>query len=277
MSVSALDSKVPSEHSQSRSTSGGDTDNESAGWIEIEDNEDRASLDSEATDSPDGGGWHRNVRQRIRRFSISTRKSISHFLNPSAYLLSRGLTLMDIEELSMLHPLSRRQFCCLMDEFLTLCGVDIYDEEQNQRTVSTISMDRMMQCVYLKHNPLKKRVAAIFQQDLRDEDGSARHEISFFDFSRCLAVFSAETPRAKKIRFAFRLYDVADDGCISKQNLLDVLTLVIGDKFEESQINKIVSDTFSHCSLNHDGNIDFPEFHSMVGVGDIAGKFTINF
>ena len=278
MTSSRRDGKLSSVHNVETSDQSDDEiDEASAGWIDVEDDKESESLKSEVTESDDDGIWHQNVRERIRRLSISTKQSISHFLNPSAYLISRGLTLLEIEELSMLYPLSRRQFCSLMDEFLTLCGVDIFDETQNEETVSTISLDHMMQCVYLKFNPFKRRIAEIFQQDLRDEDGNDKERIAFFDFCQCLSIFSAETPKTTKIRFAFRIYDIEDDGYISEENLFDVLKLVIGDKFEEDQINRIVSDTFSKCSLNQDGNIDYPEFHSIVGVGDIVGNFTINF
>ena len=180
----------------------------------------------------------------------------------------------------MLYPLTKNEFCVLIDEFLRLCGVDIFDEEQNEEIISKITLTQMMQTVYMKYNPFKSRIATLWRMDLLqkysvNEEGD--FEVTFFDFCQCLSVFAAETPRAEKIRFAYRIYDLEDDNSISRDNLFDVLKAVIGEKFDDDAIKSIVSDTFDSCSLNKEGNIDYHEFNSVAGVGDIAQKYTIRF
>ncbi len=76
------------------------------------------------------------------------------------------------------------------------------------------------------------------------------------------------TVKATKIPFAFRIYDMEHDGFISRKNLFNVLN--------DISMQSIVSDTFANCTVNSDGNIDYHEFHSIVGVGT-AANFTIHF
>eukprot|EP01084_Bolivina_argentea_P204080 348458_1 len=215
----------------------------------------------------------------IQYIKVSTKRNIFQFFKPTKYLQSRGLTLLDIEELLMLYPLSKKQFCVLMDEFLTLCGINVSDESQNDEIISTISLGQMMENEYLRYNPFKKRIRVIYKQDLKNVHPNNKFEdkITFFDFCKCLSVFAPDTPKATKIRFAFRIYDMEDDGFISRKNLFNVLKLVIGEKFNDVSIQSIVSDTFANCTVNSDGNIDYHEFHSIVGVSDIAANFTIHF
>ena len=220
------------------------------------------------------------LRDTVRHSWISLKRGISHFLNPTAYLKSRGLTIVDIEELQMLYPLNKHQFCTLIDEFLRLCGVDIYDETQNEILISNITMDRLMENIYLRYVPFKARIQTLFEIDLLEEhpeNDNYLNELTFFDFCKCLSVFGTDTPKASKIRFAYRIYDMEDDGYISRDNLFDVISMVIGEKYDDDTIKDIVNDTFSNCSLNSDGNIDYQEFNSIVGIGDITANYTIHF
>jgi len=250
----------------------------------------------------------------LKYLQIACKRRLYHFLMPKTYLMSRGLSVLDIEELFVIAPFSKTQFCVLIDEFLRLCGVDVYDEAQNERHIASISMDRMMHTIYLRYNPWRERIRTLFEQDLReqyDEDhrkeekengdehayqaaqsetdvdievedvASARRrfqrQVTFFDFCKCLSIFAEQTPRASKIRFAYRIYDMEDDGFISRRNLFDVLHAVLGSLFDEQQITAIVNATFKHCQLNKDGNIDYQEFRSVVAQTDIGGNFTIHF
>eukprot|EP01083_Nonionella_stella_P158838 517404_1 len=219
----------------------------------------------------------KNGIDTLIHFKLSVKLKVYQFLQPKQYLTSRGLTLLEIQELSMLYPLSNRQFCVLVDEFLSLCGVNVFDEKQNDETISTITMDQMMETVYLKHNPLRDRIRVLYEQDLNEEHLENVNEISFFDFCKCLSVFASDTHKATKIRFAFRIYDTDDNGFISCDNVRDVLQLLIGDKMDDKNISVIVDDTFANCAVNSDGNIEYNEFNSIVAVGDIASNFTIHF
>ena len=234
---------------------------------------------------PDASEISNSIWRGLKNLRISTKRSIYQFFQPVSYLQTRGLSLIDIEELLMLYPLSKRQFCTLIDEFLRLCGIDIYDETQNDEQISSITMDELMENVYLRYVPFKTRIRMLFENDLKEDHGiignddgnQFLNELTFFDFCKCLSVFAADTPKASKIRFAYRIYDMEDDGYISRENLFDVIKMIIGEKFDDDAIKSIVSDTFMSCSLNSDGNIDYQEFNSIVGIGDIAARYTIHF
>lgn len=221
--------------------------------------------------------------------------------HPTKYLINKGLSQLSIDELLMLHPTNKRQLCRIVDEYqhiLTMkymsntvtiddTGIenendtDLYFNESETASM-TMDLEQMMTCKYLRYNPFRKRIRMLFEQDLKKTT-----DLTFFDFMQCLSVFFDGIPNVNKIRFSYRIYDMEDDGFISRQNLFDVIQSVIcfsndfdvDDEYDnERKIRTIVDQTFNECQLTQNGsNIDFTEFTSIVGVTDIAKNFTILF
>ena len=65
------------------------------------------------------------------------------------------------------------------------------------------------------------------EQEEEDKKRDVGRKVSFYEFVHCLAIFCKDIPTANKVRFAFRIYDMEDDGYISRENLFDVMKAVL--------------------------------------------------
>ncbi|KOB64462.1 Calcineurin-B [Operophtera brumata] len=81
-----------------------------------------------------------------------------------------------------------------------------------------LSIDEFMSLPELQQNPLVQRVIDIF-----DADGNG--EVDFKEFIQGVSQFSVKGDKLSKLRFAFRIYDMDNDGFISNGELFQV-TLV---------------------------------------------------
>ncbi len=90
----------------------------------------------------------------------------------------------------------------------------------------------------LKENPLVKRVVDVFDDDLSGE-------VDFKEFVLGLAHFAVvqEQEIDRKLRFAFRIYDIDRDGYISNGELFEVLKMMVGKNLNDNQLQQIVDKT----------------------------------
>ena len=77
----------------------------------------------------------------------------------------------------------------------------------------------------LAQNPLVKRVISIFD---KNKDG----KISFFEFLEGLGSLYGSNEEAK-LMFAFRIYDMDEDGYISNGELFKVLKMMVGNNLND--------------------------------------------
>ena len=78
----------------------------------------------------------------------------------------------------------------------------------------------------LANNPLVKRVIAVLD---KNKDGS----ISFLEFVQGLNSLSAGSSQEEKLRFAFQIYDINNDGFISNGELFHVLKMMVGSNLND--------------------------------------------
>lgn len=78
-----------------------------------------------------------------------------------------------------------------------------------------LSVDEFMSISELQQNPLVQRVIDIF-----DADGNG--EVDFKEFIQGVSQFSVKGDKLSKLRFAFRIYDMDNDGYISNGELFQV-------------------------------------------------------
>jgi Ca2+-binding EF-hand superfamily protein len=78
-----------------------------------------------------------------------------------------------------------------------------------------LSIDEFMSLPELQQNPLVQRVIDIF-----DADGNG--EVDFKEFIQGVSQFSVKGDKLSKLRFAFRIYDMDNDGFISNGELFQV-------------------------------------------------------
>ena len=96
----------------------------------------------------------------------------------------------------------------------------------------------------------------------REESG----DIDFSEFVMGLSNLSTKEDREEKLRFAFRIYDIDNNGFISDVELFQVLKTMVGDNLKDFQIQEIVDMTIRSADEKGDldGKISFDEFCQIV-------------
>ena len=107
----------------------------------------------------------------------------------------------------------------------------------------------------------------------RNNDGN----ISFLEFVQGLNSLSAGASQEDKLRFAFQIYDINNDGFISNGELFQVLKMMVGTNLNDVQLQQLVDRTIVKADTDFDGKISFSEFCVMVRDLDVVDKLTINY
>ncbi|KAI5698109.1 hypothetical protein M8J75_001745 [Diaphorina citri] len=115
-----------------------------------------------------------------------------------------------------------------------------------------LSIDEFMSLPELQQNPLVQRVIDIFDEDRNGE-------VDFKEFIQGVSQFSVKGDRESKLKFAFRIYDIDNDGFISN-----------------GELYQIVDKTILFADKDRDGKINFQEFCSIVGNTDIHKKMVVD-
>lgn len=76
-------------------------------------------------------------------------------------------------------------------------------------------------------------------------------------------VFLLKGDKESKLRFAFRIYDMDNDGFISNGELFQVLKMMVGNNLKDTQLQQIVDKTILFADKDEDGKISFEEFCSV--------------
>lgn len=100
-----------------------------------------------------------------------------------------------------------------------------------------LSIDEFMSLPELQQNPLVQRVIDIF-----DADGNG--EVDFKEFIHGVSQFSVKGDKLSKLKFAFRIYDMDNDGFISNGELFQVSSRF--SNFIYCNFDSIISTSF-HC------------------------------
>lgn len=134
-------------------------------------------------------------------------------------------------------------------------------------------------------NPLGDRIINAFFPEGEDQ-------VNFRGFMRTLAHFrpiednekSKNAPtseplnsRTNKLLFAFRLYDLDRDDKISRDELLQVLRMMVGVNISDEQLGSIADRTIQEADTNGDNSISFNEFIKVLEKVDVEQKMSIRF
>lgn len=71
---------------------------------------------------------------------------------------------------------------------------------------------------------------------------------------------SAGADQEEKLRFAFNIYDINNDGYISNGELFTVLKMMVGTNLTDVQLQQLVDRTIIKADKDFDGKISFEEF-----------------
>lgn len=102
-----------------------------------------------------------------------------------------------------------------------------------------------------------KRVIAVLD---KNKDGN----ISFLEFVQGLNSLSAGASHEEKLRFAFQIYDINNDGYISNGELFTVLKMMVGNNLNDVQLQQLVDRTIIKADEDFDGKISFEEFCKVI-------------
>ncbi|KAL8219931.1 UNVERIFIED_CONTAM: hypothetical protein K2H54_036398, partial [Gekko kuhli] len=81
--------------------------------------------------------------------------------------------------------------------------------------------------------------------------------------------------RLSKLKFAFQLYDQDQDGKISRDELLQLLRMMIGIQVTDEQLECITDRTIQEADKDRDNAISFEEFSKSVEKLDIEQKMSL--
>ncbi|KAL4238858.1 Ca2+-binding actin-bundling protein (actinin) [Mactra antiquata] len=143
-----------------------------------------------------------------------------------------------------------------------------------------LSREDFLRIPELAINPLGDRIVHSFFLESNDET------VNFKQFMRVLARFRPTqkntlknklNTREEKLRFAFQMYDLDGDENISRDELLAVLHMMVGDNISEEQLNSIADRTISEADEDGDSRISFTEFTKVMERVDVEQKMSIRF
>nr|QBH72778.1 calcineurin b subunit [Isotomurus palustris] len=149
----------------------------------------------------------------------------------------------------------------------------------DKTATGALSREDFLRIPELAINPLGDRIVmAFFRQS--DED-----RVNFRQFVRVLAHFrpikkgreNAYNSREGKLKFAFKLYDLDDDDRITKEELLAVLQMMVGENISEEQLISIAERTILEADMDGDGMIGFEEFCKVLDRSLVEQKMSIRF
>nr|ACO15551.1 Calcium-binding protein p22 [Caligus clemensi] len=146
-----------------------------------------------------------------------------------------------------------------------------------------LSREDFLRIPELAINPLGDRIVHAFFKESRDSEADI---VNFPDFVRVLAHFrpleknadkNKSNSRLEKLKFAFRMYDLDGDNKISKEELLAVLTMMVGANISEDQLLSIAERTIIEADKDKDNLISFEEFSNVLQRTDVEQKMSIRF
>ncbi|XP_032870299.1 calcineurin B homologous protein 2-like [Amblyraja radiata] len=154
-------------------------------------------------------------------------------------------------------------------------------DESNSGSLSRADFQRIGG---LAVNPLGERIINAFFPDRRDT-------VDFRSFIRILACFRpvrmVKSPdplspepinsRDNKLRFAFQLYDQDRDGKISRDELYQVLFMMMEAEVTEDQLDNIIDRTIQEADQDGDGTISFEDFKKSLEKVNLEHKMSIRF
>nr|ACO10241.1 Calcium-binding protein p22 [Caligus rogercresseyi] len=186
---------------------------------------------------------------------------------------THSLTQEDILEIAQETGFTSNQIERLWSRFTSL--------DKGQK--SYLSREDFLRIPELAINPLGDRIVHTFFQESRNSENDI---VNFPDFVRVLAHFrplkknadkNKMNTRQEKLHFAFRMYDLDGDDKISKEELLAVLTMMVGANISEDQLMSIAERTIIEADKDKDSLISFEEFSNVLERTDVEQKMSIRF
>lgn len=175
----------------------------------------------------------------------------------------------EVEDIHKETGFSPNQIIRLFTRFTSL------DKEQNGK----LTREAFLRIPELAINPIADRIVESFFDKGNDS-------VNFRQFMRTLAVFrpistktaeDAINGRNKKLEFVFSLYDSDKDGKISKKDLEEILSLMVGANISPEQLSFIAERTILESDKDNDRTISREEFLKAMDSADCSTKMSVRF
>ncbi|CAO1420290.1 unnamed protein product [Diamesa serratosioi] len=145
----------------------------------------------------------------------------------------------------------------------------------------TLSREDFLRIPELAINPLCDRIVHSFFA----ESPSSDDRVNFRQFMQVLATFrtikkgkdNKYNSREEKLRFAFKMYDLDDDDTISRDELLNILHMMVGANISQEQLNSIAERTIVEADQSGEGKISFDDFCKALERTHVEQKMSIRF
>merc|ERR1712123_478400 len=103
-------------------------------------------------------------------------------------------------------------------------------------------------------------------------DAEGNGEVDFKEFIQGLSHFSAKGDKESKLKFAFRIYDIDNDGLISNGELYQVMKMISGTNLKDTQLQQVVDKSIVLFDKDGKGGLNFSEFCEVIGSKDVQNK-----
>ncbi len=147
----------------------------------------------------------------------------------------------------------------------------LYKNFQNLDTDKSGSIEpgELFNVPELKENPIVQRIISVFD---KNNDG----KISFYEFVTGLSSLTNSGNQEDKLKIAFQIYDINNDGYISNGDLFNLLKLLVGENLTNIQLQQLVDRTIIAADKDLDGKIAYEEFCDFVQDMKIDEMFSLN-
>jgi Ca2+-binding EF-hand superfamily protein len=120
-------------------------------------------------------------------------------------------------------------------------------------------------------NPFKEKIAMIFGFDQKPL-------LEFIDFLTGASLFNCHGRKDLKIRTAYRLQDIDNDGVISKQDLMNYLKIITNETLLDFEITEMVNRVMNECSSDvNQESLTLQDFQRVITKSDFETKLKLNF
>ncbi|CAF0874877.1 unnamed protein product [Adineta ricciae] len=150
-------------------------------------------------------------------------------------------------------------------------------EKRNPPT-GFLNREDLLEIREVSMNPLGERLADIIVQD-----HGTNNRIDFRQFANVLAQFRRGktitnlNTKDKKLLFLFSMYDRNHDGKIDRNELTEILKLMVGGNIHDEQIATIADHTIEELDDDRDLTITFEEFCKTLSNIDVDEKMSMKF